>query len=401
MRRIMRSPPPVSSAPSFETIGACPACRGALSQTASEVFCAACGERWPVVEGVPRFVSAEHYTGTFGFQWRRYRTTQIEGAAGQETEETFAAKTGLTPEAVRGKVVLDVGVGAGRFSDVVARWGGYPVGVDLSQAVLTARETLARYDDRGLVAQADLFNLPFREASFDIVFSIGVIHHTPSTRAAFRAIAPLVKPGGVLAVAVYRDDPGNRFSDRYRRYTTALSTPTLHALAQLAGPNYYLLQALERALGTEYAAWLKSALRTVEHPSWEWRVLDTFDWYAPRYQWKHTAAEVCGWFRELGFEGVEHLPEPTMVSVRGRRGPGPLPEPPATSERRAGEVPPLPVWVPGRPPLRDPALLALLAAEVGRAIPSATVKVAREEARRRLTRAVIRCKRLLGLPVQR
>ena len=44
---------------------------------------------------------------------------------------------------------------------------------------------------------------------------------------------------------------------------------------------------------------------------------DTFDWYAPRYQWKHTEPEVAGWFRDLGFERVETLGFP--VAVRARR----------------------------------------------------------------------------------
>ena len=62
---------------------------------------------------------------------------------------------------------------------------------------------------------------------------------------------------------------------------------------------------------------LRVALPTSAHPDPEWRVLDTFDWYSPRYQWKHTDSEVMGWFRRLGFEDIRSLPVP--VSVRGRR----------------------------------------------------------------------------------
>ena len=46
-------------------------------------------------------------------------------------------------------------------------------------------------------------HLPFRRGSFDLVFSIGVLHHTPSTEQAFRALVPLVKPGGEIAISVY------------------------------------------------------------------------------------------------------------------------------------------------------------------------------------------------------
>jgi hypothetical protein len=53
------------------------------------------------------------------------------------------------------------------------------------------------------------------------------------------------------------------------------------------------------------------------HPDPEWRVLDTFDWYSPRYQWKHTYREVERWFRDLRFQDVRRGRVP--VSIRGRR----------------------------------------------------------------------------------
>ena len=53
------------------------------------------------------------------------------------------------------------------------------------------------------------------------------------------------------------------------------------------------------------------------HPDWRIRLLDTFDWYSPRYQWKHTVEEVAGWFRDEGFEEIST--EGFAVNVRGRR----------------------------------------------------------------------------------
>ena len=44
------------------------------------------------------------------------------------------------------------------------------------------------------------------------------------------------------------------------------------------------------------------------HPSYENRVCDTFDWWAPEYQYHHTVDELCGWFQDAGFEGLRVLP---------------------------------------------------------------------------------------------
>ena len=60
-------------------------------------------------------------------------------------------------------------------------------------------------------------------------------------------------------------------------------------------------------------------LESSDHPRWRWRVLDTFDWYAPRYQWRHRYPEVAAWFREAGLEITGILEPP--VSIQGRRPP--------------------------------------------------------------------------------
>jgi hypothetical protein len=59
----------------------------------------------------------------------------------------------------------------------------------------------------------------------------------------------------------------------------------------------------------------KNLLPTIDHRHWRWRWLDTFDWYTPRYQWKHRYPEVPRWCRESGFTDLYVADEP--VCVRG------------------------------------------------------------------------------------
>src|SRR2546421_146503 len=93
----------------FDTISACPDCRSRLRNEGAAFVCEGCGVSWPVIGGIPRFVDSEHYVTSFGYQWRRHRKTQLDSNRQRESEETFREKTGLTPEDVRGKLVLDVG----------------------------------------------------------------------------------------------------------------------------------------------------------------------------------------------------------------------------------------------------------------------------------------------------
>ncbi len=259
------------------------------------------------------------YWRSFGYEWLRWPQLQLDGPGQDESKWTFRLKTGLGPEDVKGKLVLDVGCGSGRFLEVASRWGArWAVGLEPSAAHEAAARNL-RGRRNVQVVQADLhdFKLGHHAGAgcgrkFDVVYCLGVLHHTPDPARAFRCIARLVKPGGLLCVWVYAADLGawTRVTDLYRRVTTRLPWWLLAALCLLAGPWHYT----RRIPGV--GRWLWGLVPCSTHPKWRWRWLDTFDWYSPRYQHRHTVAEVKAWFLDAGFTDVEALGFP--VSVRGR-----------------------------------------------------------------------------------
>lgn len=280
----------------------------------SGTSCASCGAAVPVVRGIPRFAESDAYARSFSFEWQRHARTQLDSAASSESERTFREKTGFIPAEVAGKLVLDAGCGMGRFADVVSRWGGNVVAFDLSYAVEAAYQNIGLRDNM-CILQADLFKMPFRKESFDIIYSIGVLHHTPNCEAAFRQLPGLLKPGGTIAIWVYETmGLGVKFSDCFRMLSVRIPPRLLYAFCHLAAP----LGVLYRT--PLFGSVLKRLLPISTHPKAEWRILDTFDWYASRYQSKHTYPEVYHWFRSEGLVDIELLDTP--VAVRGRR-PGP------------------------------------------------------------------------------
>lgn len=291
----------------------CPAHGVQLTADGDAMLCKE-GHAFPVVDGIPRFTPSSSYVDNFGFEWSTFPRLQLDDESRRESEESFRLRTGLGPESVRGKLILDAGCGMGRFAHVVARWGGKVVGVDMSKAVEAAAENLAGFDDVG-IAQADLRKLPFAPATFDLVFSLGVLHHTPNTFESLSSLATLVKPGGVLAIWVYSSRLRWTLAggEILRPLTRRMDAQKLLRTVRTVAPRAH---AIKQRL-PKLARFVDLALPTSNHPHPEWRILDTFDWYSPRYQWKHTYAEVEGWFQRLGFDGIERQPFP--VSVRGRR----------------------------------------------------------------------------------
>ncbi len=257
------------------------------------------------------------YWSSFGYEWTRHPRTQLDGPGQQESERTFREKTGLAPADVFGKRVLDVGCGAGRFLEVVSRWGAAEaIGLEPSAAVSNAWTNLRTLPNVGFVncALADYEQrfATFRPNRYDLVYCLGVLHHTPDPAASFRAMARLVKPGGLLCVWLYGPQGSwARVASLYRRLTVHLPWWLLHGLCHLAGPWHYVRRI------PLIGPWLWRLFPCSTHPNWRWRVLDTFDWYSPRYQSFHTEAEVTAWFTAAGFTEIEVLPFP--VSVRGRR----------------------------------------------------------------------------------
>jgi SAM-dependent methyltransferase len=282
----------------------CPRCGASFESHDTTVQCAD-GHQFPIRQAIPRFVDESAYAEPFGTQWLRWSKTQIDTDLRDESARAFVAKTGVELHELRNTCVLEVGCGAGRFLRLCVAAGATAAGIDVTRAVEASAENITAAGTATL-AQADLFAPPFAAGSFDFVYSLGVLHHTPDTYAALRAIAPLVRPGGRLSLWVYSREPGDRASAVmgyfYRVLTTRLPAGLLIRMCSIARPLY----ALQSRRGI-FAHLLRLALPISLHPDPEWRVLDTFDFYAPQYRNRHTYDEVVMWFTELGFTDIQEL----------------------------------------------------------------------------------------------
>jgi len=107
----------------------------------------------------------------------------------------------------RGERVLEIGGGLGTDLAQFARHGAVVTDVDLSSGHLAlARENFALRGLEGVFIHLDAERLPFPDASFDVVYSNGVIHHTPNTQSLVDEIRRVLRPGGLAIVMVYAEN---------------------------------------------------------------------------------------------------------------------------------------------------------------------------------------------------
>lgn len=301
----------------------CPECGQALicevaSQDGPEVregrlVCKRCEKFFPLVRSVSRFVADDGYTDAFSFEWNVHATTQLDSLSGRtDSEDRFRRSLPFPLEDLTSKVVLDVGCGTGRFAEIALKYGATVIGVDLSFAVDAAYRNLGTHPNMHIV-QADVFRLPLRREVFHLIYSLGVLHHTPDCRRAFEQLPRHLKPGGSIVITVYTNQ--NKFyvasTNFWRRFTTKLPKRLLYAFCHVAIPLYYFNRIpILRYVGL-------GVFPISMDRDWRWRVLDTFDCYSPTYQSYHSFSEVFGWFEAQGFRNIR-IVDPA-VTVMGER----------------------------------------------------------------------------------
>jgi SAM-dependent methyltransferase len=256
----------------------------------------------------------------YDLQWNRYRIVRSD-----EDQATIQLKTGLNPQDFSGKLVLDGGCGMGRYARVAASWGATVLGMDLSLAAVAAQEMTEEFTDRVQIIRGDLLRIPIAEQKFDLVYSIGVLDHTPNPRQAFLNLARCVKPGGRMAIWVYQVQSPvvEKIMKLHRAFARQLPVKLVERLSRwsvpVGGLKRKLMLSQWRIVQRMGVALHALTIGVSMHPDPEVRACDTLDWYAPRFVSHHTPEEVEEWFAQAGFITVF---DPTAEATFYHQGQG-------------------------------------------------------------------------------
>jgi SAM-dependent methyltransferase len=290
---------------------------GSVLKKEQDVLIDNSGNRFPLVNGAVRIVQDSNYTDSFGYQWNKFQKTQIDREHKQFSlsKERFFEQTQWDKEDLSGKDVLEVGSGAGRFSQIVLDFTKANLySVDYSDAVSANFKNNGHHGDRFHLFQASVYEMPFPDNSFDKVFCFGVLQHTPDFKKSVQSLIAKAKPGGEVIVDFYPIRGWwTRIHAKYifRPFTKRMShEKLLNWIEKNAGwlmKLYFFFDKI--GIGKLVNRFLPvcDIKGTLPHnlsndELKEWVVLDTFDMFSPQHDHPQTIATVKKWFEEFGVQ---------------------------------------------------------------------------------------------------
>jgi len=214
--------------------------------------------------------------------------------------------------------ILDAGCGLGRDVKLYAEsTRGTVFGVDISDGVLLAQEKLGHLPNVHIV-KADMTRLPFPADYFDFIACDQALHHTPNTHDSFMKLVHHLRPRGHIAVYVYSKKGIARETadDLMRKYTTEMSHDDCVTFSAACAIFGQMVSKLNLEMQRDIY-WNVFKCFWNKDYDFSTNVAINFDWYRPKYAWRHTPEEVRIWCEEAGLF-IEHFDIcDSGISVRG------------------------------------------------------------------------------------
>lgn len=287
----------------------CNKCKSS-KQSMSEVLilCNNCGSEINIVNKIPRYVDGEYHSN-FGLQWNKFSKIQLDSLNGSdESENRLRIQSKLDLNNLSGKTILEIGAGNGRFTEIFLKYGARVISVDYSSAIDANLSNHVRYlaQDKYFPIQADLFNLPLKAQSFDMVFCYGVIQHTGDNSRALLELSKYPALNGRLFIDIYSngikhfnpliymirpffsllkisDERRLGIVEKFVKTVFPFQLKILTFLHDRVGLYKYLKYIINRSPNSVYGINLYLDGKVNLDIAYQWCVMDTFDAWAPKH----------------------------------------------------------------------------------------------------------------------
>lgn len=305
--------------------------------------------KFAITSGVPRFVvdTTKDFVKTeeaFSAKWRHHHENH-------HAKDWIAFQTKWFLERYEWKTIekfnaflktktkiLDAGTGIGNSAKILSANPNAEVfALDASQSIDFAYKKYGKLPNVNFL-QADLRQLPFKREFFDYIYSDQVLHHTKNTGTSFKYLTKFLKENGHISIYVYKKKaPIREYVDDYvRKITTNM---TVNECIEFSKDMTYLGRSLSEVnrkikiprdipiLGVKagtydvqrFVYWHFLKCFWDESGNFERSVGVNFDWYSPKFAYRHTPSEVRRWFKETRIKIVTFKEVESGISVTGKK----------------------------------------------------------------------------------
>lgn len=279
----------------------------------------------PFVGGIPRFVNpVQNYAESFGYQWKKWHSIRSDlRNQGYNLKDVILERTRFSEFDLSGKTLLECGMGGGDDTEVLL---SLPLAEVHSFDLSTAVERAAQYldDSRLRISQASIYDIPYPDYSFDIVYCHRVLQHTPNPAEALRKICAKVKPGGLLFVHAYKRSwrHMSEWRYKYRWLTKRLPWQVIDRYVESWGPVMHRLNRfmyrhfMTRIIAYNFIPFYYLPVHGEGGKTSEYSVVElekqiTFDALTPWHDHPMRSAEFRQIIESAGFE-ILHLTDPPV-----------------------------------------------------------------------------------------
>lgn len=245
-------------------------------------------------------------TKSFSYQWDKFRKTQLDSYTKTTLSYNRFKNTGWNLQKLKNKRVLEVGGGAGRFTEILQKADCYLFTIDSSSSIYVNFDNNNKNNKKTFFIQNNIENNIFKNNVFDYVFCYGVIQHTKDPFKTLDILISKLKISGKLSVDFYRKFkyPTWNSTPKYfwRPITKRVKIKILYQIIKFYIPIYLPIDTFLKKLFKKYSTVICGLIPIPCYNYYftslssklkiQWAILDTFDALTPKYDYPLTKKQI-------------------------------------------------------------------------------------------------------------
>jgi len=274
----------------------------------------------------------EDYSGNFGLQWNKFPLTQFDSHTGLPlTKNRLFDSSKWNVNDMKNKAVIELGSGAGRFTEILLEAGCYVFSVEMSNAIYV--NEINNKSDNIVFIKSSLNNLEFLNNLFDYVLCYGVAQHTPNLLDTYKSCFAFGKKGGKISIDHYAKTYYPTTKSIWRPITKRLDPKTLFKIVNFYVPYFFPIDTfIKTKLPTIISKLVRLSIpipcvnytNTKNVPQdkkklIEWAIMDTYDALGAKYDSPLSLDEVKKIGKKIGLNTFEVKKNGPIIILNGKK----------------------------------------------------------------------------------